>query len=78
MDAGHVGMDAVGRHPIEDVGVEVDEPGGDRLAGHVDDSPGLRRRDVRGHAGDLPVLHRDVERPAHVLRRIDDRATLQQ
>jgi len=71
-------MHAVRRHAVEDVRVQIDEPGRDGLAGHVDDSPSLRRRNVRGDLGDLPVLHRDVEHAAQVLRRIDDRATLQE
>jgi hypothetical protein len=70
-------MDAVGRHPVEDVGVEVDEAGCHGLARDLDDPSSLRDRDVRGDSGDLAVLDRDVESTAQVLRRVDDVAALQ-
>jgi hypothetical protein len=71
-------MDAVGRHAVEDVRVQIDEAGRHGLPRDVNDAPGFRGRDVRGHPSDLPVLHRHVQRPAQVLRRVDHVAALQQ
>jgi hypothetical protein len=71
-------MDAVGRHPVEDVRVEIDEAGCHGLARDIDDPSSLRDRDIRGDPGDLAVLYRDVESAAQVLRRVDDVAALQE
>jgi hypothetical protein len=78
VDPTQIGMHAAPREALEDVGVEIDEAGGDDLAPDVHRARGLRRGNARSDAGDDPALHRNVLDAAQLGRRIDDRAALEQ
>src|SRR6185503_17133490 len=75
--AGEVGIHAGAIDALEDVGVQVDEPGGDDLAADLQHPRGLVGRDARRHPRDRTVLHRHVEHAVESARRVHDPSALE-
>ena len=73
-DAPHVGVHAVAVDALVDMGVQVDQSGGDVPAPHLHDARGFVGRDVGSHRGYLAVGYRYIVRAVQILRGIYYRA----
>ncbi|MGC4055608.1 MAG: hypothetical protein QM757_42835 [Paludibaculum sp.] len=62
----------------EDVGVDVDQAGGDDQAGDVDDFCGIGGGQIRGDGGDFAILDGDVHEGVDVVFRVDDATPFEQ
>ena len=76
--AANIGVDTVAVHAFVDVGVEVDEAGGDVFAFYFDNARCLISSDVGGDGGDFAVFDGYVERAVQPLRGVDNSAALDQ
>ena len=74
--AADIGVDTVAVHAFVNVGVEVDEAGGDVFAFYFDNARCLVSSDIGGDGGDFAVFDGYVERAVQPLRGVDNSAAL--
>ena len=61
-----------------DVYVNVDEPGGDVQAGHIDSLPRVVAGDIGRDLGDAVAADRDIERRVNAVGGVDDVSAFEQ